>query len=207
MEYNIFDLNKQLEEVKKIEEYLTRQFQEKIEICQQQELKILSLKEYLDKTTTQLKKNSKIKNNIEESKISIVKEEKTNNNTCSLRSSHDNQESREVTTQRYPTRVHGHYYKCNNYGHKSIHCRARDIITLERNQSTFLSQCYNCYHYGHLAKHCKMQGQVKVWRGKQVQSNDMNNHHPTKVWRFKLVDCTIDHNRNDENLGKNPITF
>ena len=35
-------------------------------------------------------------NNIEESKISIVKEEKGNNNTCILRRSHDQQESREV---------------------------------------------------------------------------------------------------------------
>ena len=52
MEDNIFDLNKQVEEVKKIEEDLTRQLQEKIEICQKQELKILFLKEYLDKTTT-----------------------------------------------------------------------------------------------------------------------------------------------------------
>ena len=52
-----------------------------------------------------------------------------------------------------------------------------------------------------------MQGQVKVWKRKQVQSNDMNNHQPTKVWRIKLVDCTIDQNRNDENLGKNPIAF
>ena len=34
MEENIFDLNKQVEEVKKIEEYLTRQLQEKIEIVQ-----------------------------------------------------------------------------------------------------------------------------------------------------------------------------
>ena len=43
-------LNKQVEEVKKIEEYITRQLQEKIEICQQG-LKILSLKGDLDKTT------------------------------------------------------------------------------------------------------------------------------------------------------------
>ena len=48
-----------------------------------------------------------------------------------------------------------------------------------------------------------MQGPVKVWRRKQAQSNDMNNHHPTKVWRKKLVDCPIDQNRSDENLGKN----
>ena len=36
MEDNIFDLNKQVEEVKKIEEDLTRQHQENIEICQMQ---------------------------------------------------------------------------------------------------------------------------------------------------------------------------
>ena len=67
MEDNILDLTKQAEEVKKIEEDLTRQLQEKIEICQKQELKIL------DKTTTQLKTNSKIENNIEECKIYIEK--------------------------------------------------------------------------------------------------------------------------------------
>ena len=44
MEDNIFALNKQVEEFKKTEEDLTRQLQEKIEICQKQELKILSLK-------------------------------------------------------------------------------------------------------------------------------------------------------------------
>ena len=65
MEDNILDLNKQVEEVKKIEEDLTRQLQEKIEICQKQELKILSLKEDLDKTTAQLNSNSKIDKNIE----------------------------------------------------------------------------------------------------------------------------------------------
>ena len=74
--------------------------------------------EDLDKTTTQLKTNSKIEKNIEESKISIVKEEKDNSNTCILRRSHDQQESREVTAQRYPIRFHGHCYKCKSYGHK-----------------------------------------------------------------------------------------
>ena len=67
MEDNIFALNKQVEEVKKIEEDLTRQLHEKIEICQKQELKILSLKEDLDKKTTQLNKNSSMENNSEES--------------------------------------------------------------------------------------------------------------------------------------------
>ena len=52
-----------------------------------------------------------------------------------------------------------------------------------------------------------MQGQDKVWRRNQVQSNDMNNHQPTKFWRKKFIDCTIDQNRNDENIGKNPIPF
>ena len=65
-------------------------------------MKILSLREDLDKTTTQLKTNSKIEKNIEESKRSIVKEEKANSNTCILRRSHDQEESREVTAQRYP---------------------------------------------------------------------------------------------------------
>ena len=52
MEENILDLNKRVEETKKIEEDLMRQLQEKIEIYQKQEVKILSLKEDLDKTTT-----------------------------------------------------------------------------------------------------------------------------------------------------------
>ena len=157
----------------------------------------------MDKTTIWFKTNSKIEKNIEESKIYIVKEEKDNSIKCSLIRSHDKQELRQFTTQRYPTRFHGHCYKCYNYGHKAIHCRAHDIITPERNKSTFSIQCYNCYHYGHSAKHCRVQGQVKVWRRKQVKSNDMNNHQPTKVWRIKLVH----QNKNDENLGKNPITF
>ena len=138
MEDNIFALNKQVEEVKKIEEYLTRQLQEKIEICQKQELKILSLKEDLDKTTTLLKINSNIENNIKESKRYIENEEKANNNRCILKTSHDQQESREVIAQRYPIRFHGHCYKCNNYGHKASHCRAHDKISPERNQGTFL---------------------------------------------------------------------
>ena len=48
-----------------------------------------------------------------------------------------------------------------------------------------------------------MQGQVKVWRINPVQSNDMKNHHPTKLWILKLVDQNI----NDENIGKKPISF
>ena len=39
MEGNIFDMNKKVEEVKKIEEYLMRQLEEKIENCEKQELK------------------------------------------------------------------------------------------------------------------------------------------------------------------------
>ena len=97
----------------------------------------------------------------------------------------------------------GYCYKCNNYGHKAIHCRDHEKITPRRNQDGFSVQCYNCYRYGHFAKHCWMQGPVNVWRTKQVQSNDMNNRQPTKVWRIKLVD----QNRNDENLGKNPMPF
>ena len=84
-------MNKHVEEVKKIEEDITRQLQEKIEIFQKQELEILSLKEYMDKTNAQLKKNSKIEKNIEESKISMEKEENANINTCSLRRSYDHQ--------------------------------------------------------------------------------------------------------------------
>ena len=56
MEDSIVDQNIHVE-VKKIEEYLTRQLQEKISIYQKKELNILSLKEYLDKTTTLLKTN------------------------------------------------------------------------------------------------------------------------------------------------------
>ena len=98
-------------------------------------------------------KESKIEKNIEESKIYIVKEENANSNTCILRRSHDQQELRKVTSQRYLIRFHGHCYKCNTYGHKSIHCIAHEKITPERNQSTFSIHCYNFYHYGHFTKH------------------------------------------------------
>ena len=97
----------------------------------------------------------------------------------------------------------GYYYKCNNYGHKAIHCRDDEKIRQEEIKMGFFVQCYKCDHYGHFTKYCWTHGPVKVWRRKQVKSNDMNNHQPTKVWRIKLVD----QNRNDENLGKNPIPF
>ena len=100
MEDSIVDLKIHVEEVKNIKEDLTRQLQEKIEICQKKELKILSLKEYLDKPTAQLKTNSNIEKNIEESKSSMEKEKKTNSYTCILGTSHDQQESREGTSQR-----------------------------------------------------------------------------------------------------------
>ena len=150
-----------------------------------------------------------IEKNIEESKSSMEKEEKTRSYTCILKRSHDQQESREGTSQRrlssqrYPMMFNGYCYKCNNYGHKAIHCRDDEKTTPRRNQDGFSIQCYNCYRYGHFAKHCRMQGLVKVWTRKQVQSNDMNNHQATKVWKIKLVD----QNRNDENLGKYPIPF
>ena len=134
MEDNIFALNKQVEEVKKTEEDLTRQLQEKIEICQKQELKILSLKEDLDKTISQLKTNSKIDNN---SEYSMEEEEKTNIYTRILKRFHDQQESREITAQRYPMMFNGYCYKCNNYGHKAIHCRDHEKITPRRNQDGF----------------------------------------------------------------------
>ena len=54
----------------------------------------------MDKTTTMLKTNSKIEKKLEESKISMEKEEKTKNYTHILRISHDQQESREGTSQR-----------------------------------------------------------------------------------------------------------
>ena len=78
-------------------------------------MKILSLKEDLDKITSQLNTNSKIENNNEES---MEEEEKTNTYTYILKIFHDQQESREVTTQRCPMMFNGYYYKCNNYGHK-----------------------------------------------------------------------------------------
>ena len=124
MEDNILYLNKQVEGVKKIQENLTRQLQENIEICQKQELKILSLKEYLDKTSTQFNTNSKIEKNIEERKTFIVKEEKANIITRILKIYHDQQESREDTSQRifyshrYPIMFNGYFYKCNNHSHK-----------------------------------------------------------------------------------------
>jgi len=214
----VIDLKEQIEEVKKIEEDLTRQLQEKIEICQKQELKILSLKEDLNKAVAQLKTNSKIEKNIEESESSREKEEKANSYTDIFSRSHDQQDSRknrnrELASQRrsfaqgYPMMFNGHCYKCNNYGHKAIHCRTHDRIIPDINQGMFSVQCYNCYHYGHFAKHCRMQGEVKVWRRKQIQPNVMNSDQPTKVWKIKSVDCTNDQNRNDENIGKNPIPF
>ena len=92
IEDSIVDLNKQVEEVKQIEEDLTKQLQEKIEICQKQKLKILSLKEDLDKTTIQLNTNPNIEKNVEESKISMENEEKSNNYTRILKRTHDQQE-------------------------------------------------------------------------------------------------------------------
>ena len=64
----------------------------------------------MDKTTIQLKTDSKIKKNIEESKFSIVKDVNDNKNTCILRRSHDQQESRDVDAHRYPIRFHVQFY-------------------------------------------------------------------------------------------------
>ena len=75
------------------------------------------------------------------------------------------------------------------------------------NQYKFSVQCYNFYYYDDFAKNFKMKGLVKFWRIKQVQSNDMNKHQPTKLWRNKLVDCTIYQNINDENIGKNQCYY
>ena len=50
----------------------------------------------------------------------MEEEEKTNNYTRILKIFHDQQESREVTTQRYPMMFNGYCYKCNNYHHKAI---------------------------------------------------------------------------------------
>ena len=60
------------------------------------------------------------------------RKKKTNSYTCILRRYHDQQESREGTSQRrlfyhrYPMMFNGYYYKCNNYGHNASHCRAHD---------------------------------------------------------------------------------
>ena len=53
------------------------------------ELKMLSLKEYLDRTTTLLNTNSKIKKKTEEIESSRENNEKANCYTCILRRSHD----------------------------------------------------------------------------------------------------------------------
>ena len=141
--------------------------------------------------------------------ILSLKEDYTNSYTRILRRPHDQQESREgasqrrFSSQRYLMMFNGYCYKCNNYGHRSIDCKDHEKITPRRNQGGFFVQCYNCYHYGHFAKHWWMQGPLQFWRRKQVQLNDMKNHHPTKVWRIKLVY----QNRNDEKLGKNPMPF
>ena len=111
----------------------------------------------------------------------MEEEEKTNNYTCILIRSHDQKESREgasqkiLSSERFPMMFNGYCYKCNNYGHKAIHCRDHEKIMPRRNQDEFFVQYYNFHHYGHSTKHCWIQGLVKVWRRKQVQSNDMNN--------------------------------
>ena len=64
-------------------------------------------------------------------------EENTNSNTRPLRTFHDQQKSREVTAQRYPMMFNGCCCKCDNYGHKAIHCRDHENITPRRNQDGF----------------------------------------------------------------------
>ena len=67
-------------------------------------MKILSLKEDLDKTTAQLKTNLKIENKSEY----FIEEEKTNGYKCILKRFHDQQESREVTSQIYIMMFNGY---------------------------------------------------------------------------------------------------
>ena len=109
--------------------------------------------------------------------IKVEKEEKTNSYTRILRRSHDQQDSREGTSQRiffsqrYHMMFNGYCYKWNNYGHKAIHCRDHEKITPRRNQGGFSVQCYNCYHYGHFAKHCRCRDKLKF--GEESKLNRM----------------------------------
>ena len=58
----IVGLKSHIEEAKKFEQDRISQFQENKEICQKQELGILSLKEYLNKKTAQFKTNDQERN-------------------------------------------------------------------------------------------------------------------------------------------------
>jgi hypothetical protein len=86
---------------------------------------------------------------------------------------------RRYSTPRYQTVFFGLCYACNNFGHKTMNCRAnsRNINNFEShtqkgylrrpNETQKISynkfeslstevECYKCNNFGHLAKDCKM---------------------------------------------------
>ena len=77
----------------------------------------------------------------------------------------------------------GHCYSCNNFGHKSLKCRAYGKVheykkdapskPKEINHNHFGSlqrydiECYKCDNFGHMDKECKLRNNVLVEAQKQ----------------------------------------
>ena len=89
-------------------------------------------------------------------------------------------------SSRYQQMFFVHFYSCNNFGHKSLNCRAygkfhdykKNTSSNEpklRNHNSFAPlqryniECYKCNNHGHIAKDCKLMTPTKKAAAKESQ--------------------------------------
>ena len=80
----------------------------------------------------------------------------------------------------------GHHYSCNNFGHKSLNCRAYGKVREYKKKSssnkpkgnhnlfTLLQkydiECYKCNNHGHIERDCKLMTPTK--KTSEIRSQD-----------------------------------
>ena len=97
----------------------------------------------------------------------------------------------------------GHFFACNNFGHKSLNCRTKRKVSEYKNKSSsnkskgnknlFTSlqkydiECYKCNNHGHMARDCRLKThtrnivaikpqnikQEKYWKEKEEMESSM----------------------------------
>jgi hypothetical protein len=108
---------------------------------------------------------------------------------------------RRSMASRYQHIFLGHYYSCNNFGHKALNYKAYGKVHFHKkntsnnypkerkgNHNSFAPlqsydiECYKCNNHGHITRECKLMTPTENNTGKRFQDKEQR-----KVWKKKEI--------------------